>query len=236
MRRALLLTVLALPAAAQSFTVDEGLFGVRALARSGAVEPVDPTGKPSGLLPLHGAAELDVPGQTRKGSVTVVELAAFRELFRLAPSARASCVERPLKALRRALRDPARAGELSTRPMSCPDASAAFALHPRRVEFAGGAGVLYLTQWMIESVSPSNEGLELVFEGLTRDERYWVHVAVPVRLTGFIEGEGALELDPRRARARDRAAERLAVRLGPAALTPTLEQVEALVRSLVVRP
>ncbi len=60
------------------------------------------------------------------------------------------------------------------------EACMAFVGHVRYVNFKGGQGVFFLTQWERETTQISNEAMEYAFQGITDDGRYWIYAEFSV--------------------------------------------------------
>lgn len=223
-------------ASAQTVTLDAGVLGASvAVAPRVDVEPLDPSAKPSWVLPAHTELVVTKPGAVRQGRVDVVSLEAWQRLLAKAPSARRSCLASPLKALTQSLRTPG--GQLTEKALlGCPDASAGFLLFPTRVRFEGGEGWLFLTAWFIEPVHLSNRLLEWNFQGLTADGSTWVSVSIPASVNALPEDDGSALLSTSQARRSHAEAARFLTTMGPARIQPPLEEVRRFVESMSVAP
>lgn len=60
------------------------------------------------------------------------------------------------------------------------DATQAFRAHVKYLNFNGGKGVMFLTQYNVEPSLINNQGLTYTFQGLTNDGRYYVSASFPV--------------------------------------------------------
>jgi len=69
------------------------------------------------------------------------------------------------------------------------EACMAFVGHVRYVNFKNGKGVFFLTQWDRETEQISNEGLELAYQGITNDGRYWVYAEFDVAAPSLPNGD-----------------------------------------------
>jgi len=110
----------------------------------------------------------------------------------------------------------------------------------RRLEFASGPGVRYLAAYTAD-VAPLGAGdLFYVFEGLTRDGRYHVGFQFPV-VTTLLGDRRVLATSEERAEfaaQADEYAVRMARELAgaaPSSFRPSLERLDAFVRSITVR-
>jgi hypothetical protein len=160
--------------------------------------------------------------------VDVVPIAAWQKLFEVEPTTQRYCVMAPIAGLRKLLKLkglPPPNQELKM--TGCPDASAAFTLHARRVRFGKGDGFLYVTEFFIEPVLTSNSGLQAVFQGLTDDGKTWVGGAFPLKAKGLRDDGGDLIHDQaayKKALAADAA---MLSKLTPKAFEPDLDSIAA---------
>lgn len=118
------------------------------------------------------------------------------------------------------------------------------------VDFRGGSGVAFVTQYTIEDTLVSNQALAYVFQGLTRDGQYYVSAAFPVAApflpSDYTEREAArlglnqavlsdTKLERRYKNYLARTARRLEA-LPPGDYRPGLGLLNDLLRSLDVNP
>lgn len=195
---------------------------------AGKPEPVagdtfEKTNKPSGLMPAHHAVTV-----AEKGRIDFVPVAAWEKLFAVEPRTAKDCVTVPIAALKKALA--AKAAPPADKELllaGCPDASAGFTLHVRRVKFKGGQGLLYVTQFFIENVLTSNAGLDAMFQGLSDDGKMWVGGAVPLRAKGLRDDGGDLQKDPAAYKKQIAADAAMLAKLQPGDFTPSLDALAA---------
>jgi hypothetical protein len=228
LRRLALLSLLACSASAQTFALDGGALFTLVPRPDGDAAPFVKGDKPSFALPAHAQADLKPAGWLH-----VVDLAAWKKFFAASPGDLKGCVTRPLQVLQASLKSP-QGKATEGMALACEDAHQAFLLWPRKVTFNGGSGWLYLTQWMIEAVLPSNRGLVLHFEGLTSDGKTWVQLTLPVRVEGFPDDEGDLIADEKKLDAALAGRIKQLQTLGPAAVKPSLDDVEAVLRTMQI--
>ena len=67
------------------------------------------------------------------------------------------------------------------------DATQTFRAHVKRIDFQGGKGILFLTQYDIEPSLVNNEGLTYIFEGITNDGLYYVLAEFPIAAPGLAD-------------------------------------------------
>jgi hypothetical protein len=234
MRPLVLLALLAAPAAfGQSFTLDAGVLGVTVRPiPSTKVAPLRPNEKPAGAMPAHAAATL-AGGAVREGRIDVVDVEAWKALFANAGDAKRACVTSPVAGLAMCMDAPL--CSVSTDCLAgCPDAYAPFLMWARPVKFQNGTGWLYVATWLAGPVSPSNEALEIGYQGLTDDRRTWVGLSIRASVDGFTQRRGTVERDPQKQRRREEAAVELLRKLGEEAVKPSLADVAAVLRTLRV--
>ncbi|MFT3709004.1 MAG: hypothetical protein QM817_15255 [Archangium sp.] len=227
-RRLALLSLLSLSASAQTFTLDGGAVFTVVPRPTEKVEPFEKGNKPSFAVPSHASADLKP-----QGWLHVVDLAEWKNFFAASPGDLKACVTEPLKALQQSLKAKA-AVPAAGMALACEDAHQDFLLFPRKVTFNGGTGWLYLTQWMIEAVLPSNRGIALHFEGVTSDGKTWVQLTLPVRVEGFPDDEGELMNDDKKLRPLIDARIKQLKDLGPSAVKPSIDEVEAVLKTMQI--
>jgi hypothetical protein len=153
--------VLSVVAQAQPLTVTE--------RRTLPADVFEKTNKPD-----HFPARVRLVFDTR-GALELVPIAAWEKLYAVEPRTARVCVSEPIAALKKALeRRALPAAERELAFAGCPDATAPFTLRARRVQFKGGEGFLYVTDFFTESVDASNDRLVAAFQGLSADGRLWV--------------------------------------------------------------
>ncbi len=109
-------------------------------------------------------------------------------------------------------------------------AAQVFVARPQMIEFSGGSGIRYVTAFSQALMPISNDSLLYTFQGLTEDGQTYISATFPVRAS--ILPETAASTD---ATGADNASVVSALNaLDPAGFTPTLEQLDALIRSLTV--
>lgn len=62
-----------------------------------------------------------------------------------------------------------------------PDIGVAFITKVRYLDFRNGSGMAWLSQWIYEANPINNEELWYVFQGLTKDEKYYLSVEVRMK-------------------------------------------------------
>lgn len=74
------------------------------------------------------------------------------------------------------------------------DAGQDFQVKVKHRSFHNGSGILFLTFWSTELEFPSNRQLQYIFEGLTKDEKYYIVAEMPVRVD-FLPDESSDEYE-----------------------------------------
>lgn len=148
-----------------------------------------------------------------------------------------------LRTFRRSMEEAVNGGEDLVSPAFM-DASLGFLCLKKRLEFQGGRGVRMLAQWMIESDLMRKGRLHYLFLGLSDDDSCQIIATFPVDLPGLPDDEpdaAHLGYGTERNEAPSRqfaAYERDAVawlEQHADEITPNLERVDNLIRSLVAR-
>lgn len=218
MRTALLL-LLTLPAAALAADAKDLTPGEPEAA---AEETFEATNKPSGMMPAH--TRIKFP----KGAIDLVNIAAWEKLFEVEPKTAKGCVTDPIAAFKKLLKSKALPPKDKEVPFaSCPDASQSFVVQPRRVKFKGGEGLLWVTEFSIEPVLPSNTTLEAVFQGLTTDGKTWVGGAFKLEAKGLRADGGELVKDGKALMKQVTADAAMLSKLKAADFTPDLDALAA---------
>jgi hypothetical protein len=184
-------------------------------------------------MPSHPSAELGLASRNERGRLHVIDVEAWKKHFAAGPKELQACVTAPLAALQRSLAAPR--GALSANALlGCEDGTPAFLLWAKKVNFSGGAGWLYVTQWMFEAVLPSNRRLAIEFQGVTTDGEQFVVLTLPAHADGFTEDEGQLEFDRRAYERRSKERTQQLQQLGARSLSPSLDEVERVLRTLQI--
>lgn len=185
-----------------------------------ALGPQDPTRQEAALAvyPLAGLVEAN-PGDL--GRMLKTELGRLRVLLRTRPA-------RP-------------AGKLPY--LLGPPADQVFATGVRYLDFPGGSGVRYLTMYSSDVSPVTSDRLFYTFQGLTSDGRYALVLTYPVRSRRLPATYDAVPAAQRDALSQGVGypayLARTAQALGsapPADFSPSLDRLDAVVRSLRVRP
>lgn len=125
------------------------------------------------------------------------------------------------------------------------NASQVFYSNSRVLQFQGGTGIRYLTQYDQGFMPINNQELFYTFQGLTQDEKYYVAAILPVNAS-FLSAEGSpnspvppdgIPFDWNNPESMAVYLESIKERLGstdPNAFTPTLPTLDVLVQSLSV--
>lgn len=181
---------------AGGFTLDGSVIGGRLRGEIVPASRHDPEQLPvlnGAPAHLRFAFDEEAPPTTvsyRDRHVLVYALAEYRSHF--LGGARAG-FDRRLGALRAIIRDTAVRieGEIPVFPQV--DADQRFRARVQRIEFAGGRGIAFVTQYSKDASPPGPDDLAWVFQGLTHDDRWLVAIFHPIAATGVPASE-----DPRR--------------------------------------
>jgi hypothetical protein len=142
--------------------------------------------------PDHFPARVQLLFGTR-GRLDLVPIEAWERVYAVEPRTARVCVTEPIAALKAAL---ARRGlpppDRELPFAGCPDASAPFTVRAQRVQFKGGEGLLYISEFFTEPVDASNERLKAFFQGLSTDGRLWVGGTFEVDARGLRAKSGDL--------------------------------------------
>lgn len=169
----------------------------------------------------------------KAGALEVAQVAAWSKLFDAEPEVRRACVTAPVSELALLLRAkgvPSARRELPW--VGCVDAHAEFALQVRRVRFAGGEGLLFVTEQFIESVLASNEGLVAMFQGFSDDGKIWVGGNFGVRAKGLRDAPTDLVRDDAAYRKAMAADADMLAKLAPGDFEPSLDAIAAAIANL----
>ena len=145
----------------------------------------DPSEKPDGVAPEHVAFKLlGAYASLNERShfhpeLHVYPVEDYKRAYAAAPSYVAG-VEQTVRELKRALARRSVEFKDEAPYLDFIDAHQSFQAHVHYLNFHGGKGLAYLTQYDIEPALVTNRGLTYVFQGLTDDGRYYVSATFPV--------------------------------------------------------
>jgi hypothetical protein len=166
----------------------------------------------------------------KAGELEVAHVAAWAKMFDADPEVRRACVTAPVAELARLLRSKGVPPPGRTLPwVGCVDATAYFTVQVRRVRFAGGEGILFVTQRFIEDVTTSNSGLEALFQGFSDDGKTWVGGTFGVRAKGLRDKGVDLLRDPAAFKATVAADGEMLAKLAPGDFEPSLDSIAAVI-------
>lgn len=179
---------------AGGFDVDASLFGATALRSVIPAQPHDPeqrpvlNGAPAHLRLALGDTVLPTAVNYRDRQVLVYPLAEYRSHF--IGGARAG-FDRRIGALRAVIGDTAAQidGEIPVFPQV--DADQRFRARVRWIDFDGGRGVAFVTQYSKDASPPGSDDLAWVFQGLTDDGSWLVAIFHPIAASGVPASEDA---------------------------------------------
>jgi hypothetical protein len=168
-----------------SFRSDESLFSE---VKAEVLPPTpleSPDDKPEDNWPEHARFSFAPPAnQTRhptfwEPELRVVDLAAYRDVYKVSPEY-VDLLDVMIQWLKDAI-DPGIASASRIPFLPFVDASQTFWVHLKRVDFAGGKGVAFVTQYDIEPSVVSNYGLTWIYQGVSDDGRNYVLATFPIR-------------------------------------------------------
>jgi hypothetical protein len=157
-----------------SFTYDDAVLKKPTAHHVKALPLTTPTDIPEGVAPAH----VEIQFGKDQGTVWVFPttdsgVKDFRKAYPTHADAQ--------KLLRAVLRErPANRKELPSLPWA--DTGQAFNKKIGYLDFHGGSGIAWLTQWTIEPVPVNNSQLQYRFQGLTKDGAFYVAAQINVSL------------------------------------------------------
>ena len=213
-----------------SFAYDDAVLRSPKAHREKAVVLTTPTDVPEGVAPAH--VEIRFAGD--RGRVWVFPttdptVKNFRQAY--PPHADAQ------KELRAVLRErPAERHELPVLPWA--DVATPFNKKIRYLDFQGGSGVAWLTQWTIDPAPVNNAQLHYVFQGLTKDGAHYVaaefHVTHP-SLPGKAEVKDYRRFEKQYPAYLAKAVKEIAAQPDDS-FAPALTQLRTMLRSIEIAP
>lgn len=119
------------------------------------------------------------------------------------------------------------------------DSKQAFFAQVKYLDFQGGKGVRYVTQFNQGPVPVNNFDLIYTFQGLTDDGAYYVAAVLPLNLAGLSADETIVEKNPGEFMVgyMDYIDKMTAMieKQGAEAFTPDIEKIDTMIRSIVVK-
>jgi hypothetical protein len=237
---------LVLPSAPAALAPDRVHFDLQGLAKQAHGEarpaiPLPPEPEPGlGAEPANVRFRFD--DDKLSGYVTSAErqiviypAPAFRELFVKAGEGKGN----PVDALRALLKKGKPAGEIPILPPA--DAVQVLKTRVKLLSFRGGKGFAFLTTYSQDTVPVANDALFYTFQGLTDDGRYWVAVYYPVNASVLPktvqDSPEAKDYKAFEARYKTYLKKTARALDDPKTVyTPDLGKLDALVRSIEIRP
>jgi hypothetical protein len=150
----------------------------------------DPTFKPGGNVPEHVAFKFVGPYASRSSEshfnpeIHVYPVEAYKRAYAVAPQY-AEAIGRTVRDLKHALARRPASFKDEAPFIDYVDAHQAFQARVRYLNFRGGRGLAFLTQYVFELTPITNRGLTYVFQGLTDDGRFYVSATFPVAAPGL---------------------------------------------------
>jgi hypothetical protein len=144
----------------------------------------DPEDKPDDNWPEHVRFSFVPPQNDSKREtffereIRVLGISDYKKTYQVEPKI-VEEMDKQIKSLNKLISDPAStAKEIPFLPFV--DAEQAFAVHAKRIEFSGGKGIAFVTQYNIEPSLVSNDGLTWIFQGFTDDGQKYIVATFPV--------------------------------------------------------
>jgi hypothetical protein len=189
-----LLTARLAALAAGDFGVDASILGTTLRLEVVPAQPHDAdlrpvlNGAPAHLVAVFGDDPLPAAARYRDRQVLVYPLPEYRSHF--IGGARAG-FDRRIGALRAVIRDTTAQieGEIPVFPQV--DADQRFRGRVRWIEFDGGQGIAFVTQYSKDASPPGPDDLAWVFQGLTDDNAWLVAIFHPITASGVPASEDA---------------------------------------------
>ncbi|HSI16009.1 MAG TPA: hypothetical protein VK961_28430 [Chthoniobacter sp.] len=155
-----------------SFTYDDSVLKKPGVRHVKALQLTTPTDIPEGVAPAHIEIQFGKDqGRLWIFPATDSGVKDFRKAYPTHADAQ--------KLLRTVLRErPEKRKELPSLPWA--DTGQAFNKKLRYLDFHGGSGIAWLTQWTIEPVPVNNSQLQYRFQGLTKDGAFYVAAQINV--------------------------------------------------------
>jgi len=176
-------------------------------------------GEPEHLRFAFGNDRLSRIVRYRDRQLLLYPINAYRELFRKAPWEQAK-FDKKIKLLKKLI---ASSPESVTEviPVLPPvEDLQLFWSQIRYLDFAGGAGVRFVTRYSMEASPTTNEHIFYTFQGLTSDGRYYISAFYPISAKGLPETKVV------------EATVNFLNRLASADFTPDLDKMDDMVKSL----
>ena len=173
-----------------SFSYDASLFtDIRAeTVEASPLENADD--KPDYVLPRHVLFKIAGPYASQrkyshfKPTISVYPLDGFPQAYAISQDS-VKGINAEIKKLRTLLSQTSSPQEGQIPYLPFIDATQTFQAHVKRVDFQGGKGILFLTQYDIEPSLVNNLGLTYMFEGITVDGLYYVLAEFPIDAPGL---------------------------------------------------
>jgi hypothetical protein len=168
-----------------SFRSDESVFSQVKAEVMPATPLESPDDKPEDNWPEHARFSFAPPAHqtTRQtyfdAELRIVDLAAYRDAYKVSPEY-VEGLDQEIQKLKELIdRGTASGSELPFLPFV--DAHQSLWVHLKRVDFAGGKGIAFVTQYVFEPIPINNQGLTWIYQGLTDDGGTYVLATFPVR-------------------------------------------------------
>ena len=199
--------------------------------------PANPNGHPEHLRIAFDNEPLtpSVSGQQRQ--LLIYPAATYRAIYQAQGNHE---IARTIDTLKALLSDnpPALEGELPFLPPL--GASQAFGAQIKPLSFQNGSGLRYITQYAQDATPITNEGIFYTFQGLTNDGQYYISLIYPISTASlpnsYEESPWSNDNDAFMA-AYDKYLQETTQTLNglpPTDFTPSLEQLDAMIQSLIV--
>ena len=182
------------------FTNDESVFSDVAAEIVPATPLEDPEDKPDDNWPEHVRFSLSPAREPKhetffEPEIRVVSISDYKEAFQVEPRY-VETMETDIDRLKKLITNPSSyipaklhwfedstsGGDTGGIPfLPFVDASQVFAVHVTRVDFNGGSGLAFVTQYDIEPSLVNNAALTWIFQGFTSDGEKYIVATFPIR-------------------------------------------------------
>ena len=155
----------------------------------------------------------------RDRQLLLYPISAYRELFRNAPMERAK-FDKEIKVLKKLIAKSSEAINSLIPVLPPVETIQLFCSQVRYLDFAGGAGLRFITRYTMAASPTTNENIFYTFQGLTSDGKYYISAFYPIAAKGLPETAATL------------ATRNYLNRLSSADFTPDLDRMDDMIKSL----
>lgn len=177
-----------------SFTYNPQVFGKVKTEEIADYPLKEETDKPDYVEPQHRLFTFDLSTEYSPMQIAVYPINDFPRMYAISKSSM-KAMENEINDFKKVLKDKGFRDETGQIPfLPFRDAGQDFQVKVKHFSFSGGQGILFLTFWSTELEFPSNRQLRYIFEGLTKDEKYYIVAEMPVRVD-FLPDESSDEYE-----------------------------------------